>query len=560
MRFSRTALALLAIGWLAGCASDGPNVGAVEATKPAAASGPTAPLLEGLGDHHHPVDTDVALSQRYFDQGLMLAYGFNHAEAARSFREAQRLDPDCAMAYWGEALVLGPNINAAMEAADVPLAWKALQRARILAATAPESERAYIEALAARYLAQPPDDRSALDQAYADAMRELARRYPEDLDAQTLFAEALMDTTPWNYWLPDGEPRPVTNEILETLDRVLAVDPYHEGANHLYIHAVEAGRPEAGAGAADRLGGLAPGAGHLVHMPAHIYVRLGRYQDASEANERAIASDDSYVTQCHAQGVYPLSYMPHNHHFLWYSAAMEGRSARSIAAARHISDNVDTEMMAKPGYGALQHFYVMPWYAWVRFRKWDRILSSAPPESDLPYPTAVWHYARGMALARTGRSTEAESELDALSKLADDPRLDGVMIFVNSTRNILGIARASLAAEIAAERGDIQEALALLGDAVELEDALTYDEPPPWHTPTRQSLGAALLDAGRAADAERVYREDLARYPANGWSLFGLQQALATQGRAEEAAETGRLFETAWRRADVSPDGSRQQK
>ncbi len=551
MLLKGTALAAITAAWL-GCAADGSDLGALaEAATPA---GPIAPLLEGLGDHNHPVSTQVALAQRYFDQGLILAYGFNHAEAARSFREAQRLDPNCAMAYWGEALVLGPNINALMEAADVPLAWAALQKAVDLGATASEAERAYIDALATRYVAHAPEDRSALDHAYADAMRELARRYPEDLDAQTLFAEALMDTTPWNYWLPDGEPRPVTSEVLETLDAVLAANPQHAGANHLYIHAVEAVHPEAGAGAADRLGGLAPGAGHLVHMPAHIYVRLGRYHDASEANERAIASDDSYITQCHAQGLYPLSYMPHNHHFLWYSASMEGRSERSIAAAQYISDKVDTEMMAKPGYGALQHFYAMPWYAWVRFGKWDTILSATQPASHLPYPTAVRHYARGVALARRGRTADAKSELDALSKLADDARLDAVLVFVNPTRSILQIARASLAGEIAVGRGDLEQALTQFGEAVRLEDSLTYDEPPPWHTPTRQTLGAALLRAGHAEEAERAYREDLAKYLENGWSLFGLQRALEAQGRAEEAAAAQLRFEASWVRADISLD------
>jgi tetratricopeptide (TPR) repeat protein len=539
---------------LAGCTSDGGTTRAADAEQTTAR---IAPLLEGMGDHHHPVTTPVALAQRYFDQGLILAFGFNHAEAARSFREAQRLDPDCAMAYWGEALVLGPNINAPMESSNVPIAWAALQKAISLSSGVSEAERRYIDALSKRYQETPPDDRSGLDRAYADAMRDLARELSNDADAQTLFAESLMDTTPWDYWLEDGEPKPVTREILASLERALATDPDHAGANHFYIHAVEAIRPEDGAEAADRLGGVVPGAGHLVHMPAHIYIRLGRYSDASDANERAIASDDEYVTQCHAQGLYPEAYMPHNHHFLWYATAMEGRSERSIEAAEHIRDNVDLKMINEPGYGVLQHFYAMPLYAFTRFGKWEAILAQEEPAVGVVYPTAVWHYARGMALARMGRLSEADSELDALTAMIDDPSLEGVLFFVNSARDILRIAGKSLGGEIAAERGQLEQALALLREAVQIEDALTYDEPPPWHTPTRQSLGAVLLAADQSEAAERVYREDLDKYLENPWSLFGLRQALDAQGRVQESAAVQRRFEKAWTRADFSLEASR---
>lgn len=316
-----------------------------------------APLFEDLGEHHHAISTPVPLAQRYFDQGLILAYAFNHAEAERSFREAARLDPDCAMCYWGAALVLGPNINAPMEQDDVSKAWKALQAAIERSNKASEKEKAYIQALAKRYSEKALDDRSPLDLDYADAMRELVQRYPDDLDAAALFAEALMDLHPWDYWTKEGQTQPWTPEILTVLESVLARHENHPGANHLYIHAVEASPdPERGLASADRLHDLVPGAGHLVHMPAHIYVRLGRYHDASLANQRAIAADDSYLEQVRAQGIYPLAYVPHNHHFLWATATMEGRNRLAIGSARETASRVDRENMGEPGMGALQHY------------------------------------------------------------------------------------------------------------------------------------------------------------------------------------------------------------
>lgn len=526
-------------------------VGAAAAAK-APTEGRHAPLLDGMGSHHHPIATDVPLAQRYFDQGLVLAYGFNHAEAARSFREAARLDPACAMCNWGVALVLGPNINAAMDPEAVPEAWAALEAARVLAEDAPEAERAYVAALAARYAEEPGDDRSALDAAYAGAMRELHRRYPDDLDAATLFAEALMDTTRWDYWTADGEPKPVTEEILATLESVLARDPAHPGANHLYIHAVEAVRPELGVAAADRLRSLVPGAGHLVHMPSHIYVRVGRYHDAALANERAIAADDAYVTQCHAQGLYPLAYMPHNHHFLWASATLEGRSEVALGAARHIAAHTDPEMMRQPGLGTLQHYWATPLFAQVRFGRWDEVLAAPKPPADLVYPTGVWHYARAMALVRKDRLDEAARELGELARTAADPALEGVTIWdLNTTRALLEIASRVVAGELAAAKGDFTAAVEYLEEAVAREDRLRYDEPPPWHYPVRQTLGAVLLRAGRPADAERVYRQDLERFPDNGWSLYGLAASLDAQKKAGESAAVRKRFTAAWRNADV---------
>ena len=516
-----------------------------------------APLLEGMGDHQVPITTRSPEAQRFFDQGLVLSYGFNHGEAARAFREAIRLDPDCAMCHWGLALVLGPNINATMDAADAPEAYAAARSAMQLAQKATEKEQQYIAALTTRYVAEPAETRDSLDLAYADAMRMLARRYPQDDDAATLFAEALMDTTPWDYWT-DGAPKPVTEEILSTLESVLKRNPEHPGANHFYIHTVEALRPEMGVDAADRLGRLVPGAGHLVHMPSHIYLRVGRYHDASLANEKAIAADDSYATQCRTQGMYPLAYMPHNHHFLWAAATLEGRSGIAIAAASHMAATANHEKIREAGYGTIQHFWITPLYCWTRFGKWDRILSQPAPPDDLLYPKGVWHYARGIALVRGKQLAEAAEELRRLQAIAETPELKAVTIWdINSTQDLLRIAVEVLAGELEAARGLIPKAVARLRKAVELEDGLNYDEPPPWHQPVRQSLGAILVEAGQPVAAEQVYHEDLERFPENGWSLYGLAQSLRAQEKYQAAKETNQRFQDAWERADVELTSSR---
>ena len=538
------------------------SAGVLAAPPEQASSGSTAerfaPLLEGLGDHHHEISTDVPLAQRYFDQGLVLAWAFNHAEAERSFRQAATLDPDCAMCWWGVALVLGPNINAAMEEAAVPKAWKALQKARSLTEGATSRERAYVEALSTRYVAEPVEDRTALDRAYAEAMSELARRYEEDLDAAVLAGEALMDTTPWDYWTEDGEPKPAIQRALSLFDRVLAEEPDHPGANHLLIHAVEAEHPERGLAAAERLEGLVPGAGHLVHMPSHIYIRTGRYHDAVTANQRAVDADRSYVTQCHAQGVYPLAYVPHNHHFLAAAASLAGEQEVAIDAAYAVAARTDTTKIREPGLGTLQHYLMFPLYTLVRFGQWDAVLDEPEPASDLLYPRGVWRWARGMALLRMRRLEEAESELEVLRELAADERLESVTIWdLNTTKQLLEIAREVLSGELAAARGRYETAIRHLRRGVELEDALTYDEPPPWALPVRHFLGAVLLEATRPGEAERVYREDLERFPENGWSLRGLELSLAAQGE-EKAAEAARTrFLRAWRHADTPLDASR---
>ncbi len=529
------------------------------AAKKPGADDQQAPLFADLGDHHHPVTTTSRRAQRYFDQGLILAIGFNHREAARSFRQATQLDPDCAMCWWGVALVLGPNINAPMDAADAVEAWEATRTALAAARRATEHERAYVYAIAARYAAQPPADRSALNVAYAEAMREVVRRFPDDLDAATLFAEALMDLHPWDFWLPDGTPQPWTAEILSTLESVLQRDPDHPGAIHFYIHATEASpQPERAEPYADRLGALVPGAGHLVHMPAHTYIRIGRYHDAAMANLDAMAADESYITQCRAQGLYPLAYVPHNHHFLAAAAAMEGWSAMAIEAALSTDAKTHHEMMGEPGMGALQHYSLMPLYVYVRFGRWDEVLGRPAPAADLLYPSGIWHYARGRALLAKGDVAAAEHQLWVLRAIAARSDLEQVTIWeINSAASLLHIAEQVLAGEIAARQGDTSAAIDILREGVRLEDALRYQEPSDWMYPVRHSLGAVLLQAGRPREAEAVYREDLAINRENGWALFGLMKSLQAQGKTAEAAQVKERFDRAWRHADVVLTASR---
>ncbi len=518
----------------------------------------TAPLFTGMGDHHHSITTKSAQAQRYFDQGLILAYGFNHAEAARSFRQAIQLDPDCAMCHWGLAYVLGPNINAKMEDDAIPESYAAMQQALQLAKNSSKSEQAYISALAKRYTNKPLEDRSSLDLAYAEAMEQVTQQDPDDLDAATLYVEALMDTMPWDYWTEEGEPKPATQKVLDTLESILQRERNHPGANHLYIHAVEAVRPQQGVAAADRLGNLVPGSGHLVHMPSHIYIRVGRYHDAAIANQKAIAVDNDYITQCHAQGVYPLAYVPHNHHFLWFAATLEGDSQLATEAGKNVAAMVDPQMMREPGMGTLQQFYSVPLFTMIRFGQWDEILAVTQPKADLKYPTGLWHYARGLAYANQGKITQAQQELEELDLLAHDPELEEVTIWdINTTQNILKIATEVLTGEIATKQDKYPSAIAHLRQAVELEDALNYDEPADWSTPARQYLGAALLNNKRYAAAEQVYREDLAIYPNNGWSLFGLVQSLKAQKKDSEAQTIQQQFESAWQYADVQLTASK---
>jgi tetratricopeptide (TPR) repeat protein len=512
-----------------------------------------APLYEGLSAYNYAISTKNPLAQRYFNQGLLLAYGFNHAEAARSFQEAANLAPNCAMCYWGLSLVKGPNINASMDKDAASPAWTALQTAIRLSksATATPREQALIQALAKRYTRQPPSDRKPLDLAYANSMRQVMKQYPEDLDAATLFVEALMDTMPWDYWQENGQPKPESMEIFQVLKAVLKKNPNHPGANHLYIHAVEKERPELGLPAADRLMTLFPNAGHLVHMPSHIYIRTGRYHDAVLSNQKGIKADDAYLSQTKTQGIYPLAYKPHNHHFLWFAALLTGQSKIALEAANQTA-KVDPKLLVEGELaGALQHYSVIPLFTLVRFGQWDKIL--ATPTLTHPYPKGIWHYARGMAFLSKGQATQATQELTQLQTIAANPALKELKIWgFNSTASVLDIANQVLSGELALQEQRYDQAIASFKKAVQLEDALVYTEPPDWYQPTRQALARGLLKARRSQEAEQVYREDLKIYPENGWSLYGLAQSLQAQGKTQEARSIQSKFQTAWKYADVS--------
>ena len=507
-----------------------------------------APLFSDLGTHQHQISTKSPDAQKYFNQGLILMYGFNHGEAIRSFKEAIRLDPSCAMCHWGIALALGPNINKPMDDADVPATWDALQQAKRLSANATAHEKAYINALEARYSAKPVADRQALDVAYANAMRTVMKTYPQDLDAATLFAEALMDTMPWDYYMEDRRPKVVTQELIDALEFVIAKDPHHPGANHYYIHAVEASPyPERALPSARRLGSVAPGAGHLVHMPSHIYLRVGRYHDATLANEEAVAADQSYIAQCRAQGFYPAAYYPHNQHFLWFTAGMEGRSELAIDTAREIDRMNEHESLAEG-----KRFSPLLVLTLARFGRWNEVLKQPLPPADQLFAKAMFHYARGMSFAAKRDLDAAQKELSTLEGIAgnsqiaalDQPDLPGAKLIVLSSHVLAG--------ELAARRGQNAEMNQRFTTAVQLEDKLPYMEPPYWHHPVRQIYGAALLQSGRSAEAEEIYRQDLKHHPANGWSLYGLLASLREQGKMEEARAVEKRFRDVWRMADIT--------
>jgi tetratricopeptide (TPR) repeat protein len=536
------------------------RAGETEAEAPAAdtlaAPAHTPRLLGGLGSHSHKISTRSELAQRYFDQGLVLTYGFNHAGAIDAFEEAARQDPDCAMCYWGIAYAHGPNINAPMGPAGATAAWAALEEARERLDHASPVEREYIEALTARYAPDPqPADRTALNVAYADAMRGVHQRHPEDLDAAVLFAEAIMDLHPWDYWTEDGTPREGTLEAAATLDAVLARDPWHPGANHFQIHVYEEFQPERAEAAADRLASIAPDAGHLVHMPAHIYWRVGRYADAVRVNELAAASDVAYLTWCRTQPFYAAVYLTHNLHFLWAAATAEGRSDEAITAARRLASAVPAHKLAE--FPPVEDFLTVPILTLLRFGRFDSVLAEPKPPESQRYATAFWHYARGVAHARLGHVAEADAEAAAFAAIAADPAWETTIWVEGPLARRLEVAKHHLAGEVAAARKDHAAAVAELESAVRVQDTLNYTEPPAFYFPTRQALGAVLLDAKRPADAETVYRKDLVQYPKNGWSLFGLSQSLAAQKKRSEAQWAERGFTEAWARADVKLSASR---
>jgi tetratricopeptide (TPR) repeat protein len=515
---------------------------------------PTArrPLFEGLGEHHRAITTSNELGQRYFDQGLRLAFAFNHPEALVAFREARRLDPDCAMCFWGEAWVLGPNINAPMDPEAVAPALRATQVASEKVAGATEVEGALIAALRERYSAEKDADRAALDRAYADAMKRVAKRFPDDVDVQVLYADALMNLSPWDYWEADARTlKPALKDLLPTLERALAADSEHAYAIHLYIHTVEASEaPERAEPYADRLADLAPGVGHLVHMPSHIYFRIGRFQDSAETNRKAVAADEAYLRQSGTESFYRYSYYPHNIHFLLESARMTGDAKTVLAAAEKLPGTTSAEISAAIPW--VQLIDAAPYFAHAQFSPPDTTLALPDPGDDLPIVKAAWHYARGVALAMRGEADAAQSEVAALRSLADDRDWSAIVESGVPAPEILALAQHVMKGRIAQAGGDAKAAVEAFQRAVEIQDALPYLEPPYWYYPVRQSLGAALLEAGRPEEAERVFRRGLAQHPHHAWLLYGLHRAQQAQGETDAADATKARFRAAWQGA---PDG-----
>ncbi|ALW87289.1 hypothetical protein AUC43_09205 [Hymenobacter sedentarius] len=489
----------------------------------------------------------------------MLAYGFNHAEAARSFHEATRQDSTCAMAYWGFAYVLGPNYNAGMEADNFARAYRAVQRAQRLAARATPREQALIAALARRYPPTPVPDRAAYDRAYAAALGGVYRQFPEDPDVGVLYAEALMDLHPWDLWQQNGQPRPWTAEIITTLEHVLRRSPQHAGANHFYIHATEASaHPEAANASAQRLMRLVPGAGHLLHMPSHTYIRTGAYHQGTLANLRALQADSTYTAACHAQGAYPLAYHPHNYHFLTATATLEGASRRALQSAAQLADHVSKPLLKDPVLGpSLQHFYTIPYNVAVKFGRWDQVLAMTNFDTTLVYPEALRRYARGMAWAGKQDLPRARRELAHLRRLArDTAALRGIIFGINSMHAVLAIAQRELEGTILYRQGRYPQSIAVLREAVALEDQLKYNEPPDWFFSVRHQLGPVLLAARRYPEAIAVYEQDLARLPRNGWALSGLYQAQLAAGQTTRAQHTKQALAVAWQWADTPLAGS----
>jgi tetratricopeptide (TPR) repeat protein len=558
MRIDRVVVTSAVVLLLAGCAAQGQD-SAQSSTHGAHAQdadGARPVLYNTLGSYSYRITTNSAEAQRWFDQGLRLVYAFNHHEAQRAFREAARLDPACAMCFWGIAMTEGSNYNDPTNADREKKAETAAQEARRLSASARASERAMIQALAKRHSSDPAAKRETLDRAYADGMREVARQFPDDLEAATFFADSMMNLRPWNLWTVDGAPQPGTEEIVATLERVIAKNPNHPGALHLYIHAVEASRePGRAEAAADRLRPLMPGAGHLVHMPAHIYWRVGRYGDAVTVNVAAADADRAYFKTATPSPIYRGLYYPHNIDFIWQSAAMQGRSAETIRAAREFASNAPAEMIKQ--MPDMETAPVAPIVALVRFGRWDEVLAYPAPPSEWSYTSGVWRYARGMAFNGKGQADDAARELRALEAILQSVPPERTVAFFFRSKNVLQLAANLLAGEIAAKAGDFTTAERLLRAAVTEQDSHWFTEPPPWYFPVRQSLGAVLLQAGRARDAEQVYREDLRRNPGNGWSLFGLAASLRAQGRTAEAAQVDESFRKAWTQADVKLTASR---
>ncbi|MEX0313090.1 MAG: hypothetical protein AB3N18_02860 [Allomuricauda sp.] len=510
-----------------------------------------APLFENLGDLSYKITTKNEKAQTFFDQGLRLTYAFNHAEAHRSFMEASRLDPTSAMTFWGQAYALGPNINDPLPPEERKIKTnEALAKAKKLSVNATAKEKALINALSTRYSVDLTKDVKDLNITYMNAMAKVLEAYPEDADVQVLYAASVMNTVPWNYWDEDGNPSPNIPKAKKALEKAMKLNPNNPGAHHYYIHMVELPKPDLGVASADKLGKLMPAAGHLVHMPSHIYIRVGRYLDAVKVNQDAILADEDYISQCYSQGLYPLGYYPHNIHFLWSASSLLGNSDIAIDAAKKTAEKVPTgELITMP---FLQDFASTPMLAYTRFGKWNEILTIPAPNKDIKHLNLIRHYARGMAFIRKGNSREAQEELDAIKALKEDPELENLVATVhNPSINSANIAYEVIAGELAALNGDTSKAIEHLKKAVEFEDGLTYTEPAAWHIPTRQNLGAMLMNAKKYEAAEKVYREDLEVLRQNGWSLMGLHNSLKAQGKTAEAEKIKAEFDKAWEHADL---------
>ncbi|GAB5472155.1 MAG: hypothetical protein Mars2KO_02540 [Maribacter sp.] len=515
-----------------------------------------SPLFTNLGTLHFPISTENERAQAFFDQGMKLSYAFNHAEGHRSFMEAARLDPNAAMPYWGQAFALGPNINDPLPAEERKNKInEAMVKAKRLATNAAPIERALIMALDKRYSEDLTKDVAELNMDYMLAMAQIVRQYPENANVQILYAASVMNTVPWNYWDKEGNPSPNIKEAKTALEIAMNLEPENPGGHHYYIHMVELPYPDMGVASADKLASLMPGAGHIVHMPSHIYIRVGRYLDAVKVNQAAILADEDYISQCFSQGLYPLAYYPHNIHFLWSSASLLGDSRIAIDAAKKTAEKVPTgELVTLP---FLQDFAATPLLAYTRFGKWNEILTIPAPNPEIKHLNLIRHYARGMAFIRKGNITEAQEELDAIRTLQQDPELETLVATANNASiHSANIASELIAGELAALKGDTSKAVEHLEKAVQYEDGLTYTEPAAWHIPTRQNLGAILLKGKKFKEAEKVFKEDLDVLRQNGWSLMGLYNSLKAQGKEKEAQEVKIEFQKAWRHADIEIDTS----
>lgn len=516
-----------------------------------------APLFEGMGELHFPISTKNELVQKYVNQGLVLAYGFNHAEAARLFYYATKLDPNCAMAFWGYAYVLGPNYNAGMDTDNYRYAYQAIQKALTLSKekNVTQRERDLIQALSTRYVSSPVEDRLDLDIAYADAMKALFKTYSEDADIGVLYVESLMNLHPWDLYDKEGKEKKWTPEIVSVLEKIIEKYPRHPGAHHFYIHAVEASNiPERALKSAELFDkGLVANAGHLVHMPSHVYIRTGDYHKGTLANLQSIKVDSAYVTACNAQGAYPLAYYPHNQHFMAATATLEGNSKWALYAAEALKSTINKQLMKDPDWSTIQHYYTIPYYVYVKFGKWDCILDMENEFPELVYPTAIWHYARGMSYTGKGNLMAAKMELEALEKvIGTHKELKEITIWnINSVYDLVQIAQKVLKASIVAQEGDFLQSIDLLKDAVAIEDSLNYNEPPDWFFSVRHYLGAVQLEAGAYENAISTYQQDLRNLPKNGWALRGLSLAYSKLGDESNRKRIEEMFTTAWRTADM---------